>query len=184
MSKLPEFHGTTIVAVRRGGQVALAGDGQVSVEQTIWKSTARKVQRLAGGRVLTGFAGAVADAMTLFDKFDGKLSEHGGILRRAAVELAKEWRSDRILRQLNAMLIVADAESLLLISGTGDVIEPDDDALAIGSGGAYALAAARALLAHTDLTAETIAREALIIAAGLCVYTNDQITVETIGQAS
>ncbi len=175
-----EVHATTIVAVRRDGQVALAGDGQVTVENTILKSNARKVQALAEGRVVAGFAGAVADAMTLFDKFRGRLEESQGSLRRAAIELAKEWRTDKYLRELNALLVVADIETLLLISGTGDVIQPDDDVLAIGSGGNYALAAARALLRHTRLTAAAIAAEALRIAAEVCVYTNDHITIETL----
>lgn len=175
-----EVHATTIVAVRRDGQVALAGDGQVTVENTILKSNARKVQTLAEGRVVAGFAGAVADAMTLFDKFRGRLEESQGSLRRAAIELAKEWRTDKYLRELNALLVVADLETLLLISGTGDVIQPDDDVLAIGSGGNYALAAARALLRHTQLSAADIAAEALRIAAEVCVYTNDQITLETL----
>ncbi|MCC7493788.1 MAG: ATP-dependent protease subunit HslV [Fimbriimonadaceae bacterium] len=178
MSMGTKIRGTTIVAVRRDGCVAVAGDGQVTVESTILKSTARKVQRLADGQVLTGFAGAVADAMTLFEKFRARLEESSGNLKRAAVELAKEWRSDKFLRQLNALLVVADREDLLLISGTGDVIAPDDDVIAIGSGGAYALTAARALLRHTDLPAGAVAREALRLAAEVCIYTNDQITCE------
>ncbi|MBI2299844.1 MAG: ATP-dependent protease subunit HslV [Armatimonadetes bacterium] len=181
MGKPPEFHGTTILAVRRHGQVALGGDGQVSVQDTILKSAARKVQALADGRVLAGFAGSVADAMTLLDRFRAKLDESRGSLRKAAVELAKEWRTDKFLRQLSAMLVVADRDTLLLISGTGDVIEPEDDAIAIGSGGNFALAAARALLRHTELDARSICEEALRIAAGLCVYTNEQLTVETLG---
>lgn len=171
---------TTIVAVRRDGKVALAGDGQVTVGETILKSSARKIQRMAEGRVLAGFAGAVADAMTLFDKFRAKLEEFPGNLRRAAVELAKEWRTDRYLRQLQATLLVADAESMLLVTGTGEVIEPDDDAVATGSGGNFALAAARALLRHTDLTAEAIATESLRLAAELCVYTNERVVVEVL----
>lgn len=174
------LHGTTIVAVRRDGRVAVAGDGQVTLDDTIVKATARKVQALADGEVLAGFAGSVADAMTLLDKFRGHLDSHRRNLRRAAVELAKEWRSDKYLRQLGAYLIVADRESMLLVSGTGDVIEPEGDALAIGSGGNYALAAARALLAHTALDAQTIAVEALRIAAELCIYTNDRFTVEVL----
>jgi len=171
---------TTIVACRRNGEVAIAGDGQVTVDQTILKTGARKVQRLADGKVVAGFAGAVADAMTLFDKFRGKLEESSGNLLRAAVELAKEWRTDKYLRELNALLIVADLEHLLLISGTGDVIQPDDDLLAIGSGGNYALSAGRALLRHTNLSARELVTEALRIASEVCVYTNDHITVEAL----
>jgi ATP-dependent HslUV protease subunit HslV len=180
MKSKGRFRGTTIVAVRRDGQTAIAGDGQVTFDSTVVKSGARKVQVLAEGRVLAGFAGAVADAMTLLDKFRTHLEEHSGNLRRAAIELAKAWRTDKYLRQLNAVLVVADRETLLLISGTGDVIQPDDDVLAIGSGGNYALAAARALLRHTDMPASRIAEEALRLASELCVYTNDQISVETI----
>ncbi|MDK2926227.1 MAG: ATP-dependent HslUV protease, peptidase subunit HslV [Bacillota bacterium] len=173
------FHGTTIVAVRRGGHVAMAGDGQVTFgNNTIMKQGARKVRRLHGGSVVAGFAGSVADAMTLFEKFETKLEEYHGNLQRAAVELAKEWRLDRMLRRLEALLIVADSERLLIISGSGEVIEPDDEVAAVGSGGPYALAAARALLRHTQLSAREVAEEALRIAAGICVYTNDQITVE------
>lgn len=173
------FHGTTIVAVRRGGHVALAGDGQVTFgNNTIMKQGARKVRRLHGGSVVAGFAGSVADAITLFEKFETKLEEYHGNLQRAAVELAKEWRLDRMLRRLEALLIVGDSERLLIISGSGEVIEPDDEVAAVGSGGPYALAAARALIRHTQLSAREIAEEALRIAAGICVYTNDQITVE------
>lgn len=173
------FHGTTVVAVRRDGHVALAGDGQVTFgNNTIMKQGARKVRGLHGGKVLAGFAGSVADAMTLFEKFETKLEEYHGNLQRAAVELAKEWRLDRMLRRLEALLIVADTERVLIISGSGEVIEPDDEVAAIGSGGPYALAAARALLRHTALSARQVAEEALRIAAGICVYTNDQITVE------
>lgn len=175
-----KIRSTTIIAVRRAGQVAVAGDGQVTVDNTILKSNARKVQTMAEGRVIAGFAGAVADAMTLFDKFRARLDESQGNLKRAAVELAKEWRTDKYLRQLNALLVVADQETLLLISGTGDVIQPDDDVIAIGSGGNFALAAARALLRHTELTAPEIATEALRIAAEVCVFTNDHLTVETL----
>ena len=174
------FHATTIVAVRRDSGVAMAGDGQVSTGQTVLKHTAKKVRRLHGGAVLGGFAGATADAFTLFEKFDAKLDKYSGNLVRAAVELAKDWRSDRVLRRLEAMMIVADKDSLLLLSGSGDVIEADDGVVAIGSGGGYALAAARALLEHTDLDAPTIAREAMKAAAEICVYTNDHVTVETI----
>lgn len=174
-----EFRGTTILAVQHGGKTALAGDGQVSQEAVIMKSTARKVRRLYQGRVLAGFAGAVADAQTLFERFEGKLEESRGNLPRAVVELAKDWRTDRVLRRLQALMVVADREHLFVVSGSGEVIEPDDRVAAIGSGGPYALAAARALLRHApSLTAAEIARSALEIAAGICVYTNDVITVE------
>lgn len=175
------FHGTTILSVRRGPQVVIGGDGQVSMGDTVLKGNARKVRRLHHGRVLAGFAGGTADAFTLFERFEGKLEEHRGQLLRAAVELAKEWRTDRMLRRLEAMLAVADAEHSLIISGTGDVIEPEHDLIAIGSGGAYARAAARALLAESALDAESIVRRALGIAAEICVYTNDQLTVEVLG---
>lgn len=182
MPKAPQIRSTTILAVRRNGQTAMAGDGQVTIDQTVVKAHARKIQTLADGKVLAGFAGALADAMTLLDRFRARLEEHGGNLRRAAVELAKEWRTDKYLRQLNAMLLVADAETLLLISGTGDVITPDDDVIAIGSGGNHALAAARALLRHTDLPAREIAEEALRLAAEVCVYTNANLVTEVIGE--
>ncbi|MDQ0286852.1 ATP-dependent HslUV protease subunit HslV [Desulfofundulus luciae] len=173
------FHSTTIVAVHKDGRVALAGDGQVTFGQhTILKHQAKKIRRLHNNRVLAGFAGSVADAFTLFEKFEGKLEAHHGQLQRAAVELAKEWRMDKFLRRLEALLVVADRQHLLVLSGGGEVIEPDDGIAAIGSGGPYALAAARALAKHTDLSAGEIAREALLIAAGICVYTNDRITVE------
>ncbi|GIW06626.1 MAG: ATP-dependent protease subunit HslV [Dehalococcoidia bacterium] len=171
---------TTILAVRRDGRVALAGDGQVTVGDTVMKARARKVRRLHHDSVLVGFAGSVADALTLFDKFEGQLEKHHGNLRRAAVELTKDWRTDRILRRLEAQLVTADRETLLLLSGDGEVIEPDDDVLAIGSGGAYALAAARALLEHSDLDAPTIAQRGLEIAADLCIYTNREIAVLTL----
>lgn len=175
-----ETHATTIVAVKKDGHVAMAGDGQVTLGQSmIMKHTAHKVRRLYGGKVLAGFAGATADAFTLFELFETKLKEMNGNLARAAVEMAKDWRKDKYLRKLEAMLLLADASQLLLLSGTGDVIEPDDDVAAIGSGGPYALAAARALCRHSDLDAETIAREAMGIAAEICVFTNEQITVET-----
>ena len=174
------FHATTVVCVRKDGKVALGGDGQVTLKDTVMKNTASKVRRLADGRVLAGFAGSVSDAFTLFARFEAKLSEFNRNLTRAAVELAKEWRTDKYLRQLEALLAVCDAEKSLLIAGSGEVIEPDDGILAIGSGGGYALAAARALMAHSDLDAEAIAREALKIAAGICIYTNDHITVETL----
>jgi len=175
------FHATTIVAVKKGDRLAIAGDGQVTFgESTIMKHTARKVRRLFHGKVVSGFAGSVADAFTLFEKFEGKLEEYRGNLQRAAVELAKEWRSDKVLQKLEALLIVADAENLLVISGGGEVIEPDDGIAAIGSGGNYALAAARALTAHTDLQPAEIVMEAMKIAAKICVYTNEQISVEEI----
>ncbi len=174
------WHHTTVVAARRNGQVALAADGQVTYSDTILKHTARKVRRMYHDRVIAGFAGAVADAQALADRFEAKLEATSGNLRRAAVEFAKEWRTDRILRRLEAMMIVADRDDLLLVSGDGNVIEPDDDVLAIGSGGAYAAAAARALMRHTSLTAKEIALEAMRIAAELCVYTNDRIQCESI----
>lgn len=172
---------TTVVAVRRGEKTAIGSDGQVTLgESTVLKHKARKVRRLSGGQVLCGFAGSVADAQALQDKFEGKLDAQGGNLRRAAVEFAKEWRTDRILRQLNALMVVADASTLLVVSGDGNVIEPDDDVAGIGSGGPYALAAARALAGHTDLDAEAIVRESLRIAAEICVFSNDHITVEVL----
>ena len=173
------FHATTIVAVRQKGKMAIAGDGQVTFGQSaIMKSTARKVRRLYHGKVVAGFAGSVADAFTLFEKFEAKLEEFNGNLMRASVELAKEWRTDRVLRKLEALLLVADAETLLMISGGGEVIEPDGDVAAIGSGGFYALAAARALVKHTDMEAAEIAKEALTLAADICVFTNHNIKVE------
>ena len=175
------FHATTIVAVRKGGVAAMAGDGQVSHGQTILKGTARKVRRIAEGKVVAGFAGATADAFTLLERFEGKLKEYSGSLLRAAVELTKDWRTDRYLRRLEAMMIVMNEEQTLLLSGTGDVIEPDEGVIAIGSGGSYALAAARALYRHTDKDAASIAREALQIAGEICVYTNGAITLEEVG---
>jgi ATP-dependent HslUV protease subunit HslV len=172
------FQGTTIVAVRKDGQVAIGGDGQVSIESTIVKSTANKVRRMYQGQVLAGFAGSVADALTLYQKFEGKLEEYRGNLKRSAYELAREWRTDRVLRRLEAMMVVANRDDLLLISGNGDVIEPDEGVVAIGSGGAFARAAALALYKHTNLDAETIVREALAIAASICIFTNNNITVE------
>ena len=168
---------TTILAVRRNGKVALGGDGQVTVGDTVMKSNAMKVRTLKGGRLVAGFAGSAADALTLFEKFEEKLERHPGNLSRAAVELAKDWRSDRVLRRLEALLAVTDAEHGFIISGTGDIIEPDDGILAIGSGGSYALAAARALIANTDLSAREIVEKALHIAGEICVYTNTNITV-------
>ncbi|HYB92039.1 MAG TPA: ATP-dependent protease subunit HslV [Candidatus Binataceae bacterium] len=173
------MHGTTILSVRHRGSVVMAGDGQVSVGQTIMKSGARKVRRLYDEKVLAGFAGSTADALTLFDKFEGKLQEFNGVLRRAAVEIAKDWRTDRVLRRLEALLVVADRESSLLISGAGDVIEPDDGILAIGSGGNFALAAARALIRHSpEMTARQIAEGAMKVASEICVYTNDRFVFE------
>jgi ATP-dependent HslUV protease, peptidase subunit HslV len=173
------FRSTTIVAVRRAGKAAMAGDGQVTLGQTVMKGKARKVRRLGeGGRVVAGFAGASADAFTLLDRFEAKLKGHQHNLGRAAVELARDWRTDRYLRRLEAMLIVMDAQTSLLISGTGDVVEPDEGVIAIGSGGNFALAAARALLVHTQLSAADVARESLRIASEICVYTNDNIVVE------
>jgi ATP-dependent HslUV protease, peptidase subunit HslV len=170
---------TTILCVRNAGHVAMAGDGQVSVGQTIMKHTARKVRRLHDDAVLAGFAGSTADALTLFEKFEGKLQEYSGSLRRAAVEMAKDWRTDRVLRRLEAMLVVADRESSLLISGLGDVVEPDDGILAIGSGGNYALAAARALVRHIPtMSAREVAENAMRVAAEICVYTNDRFIIE------
>lgn len=166
---------TTILAVRRGGEVALAGDGQITVGDLVMKHTARKIRTLHKDRVLAGFAGAVADALTLFEKFEGHLEKHAGNLRRSAVEMAKEWRTDRYLRRLEAWLLVADFEHLLVLSGDGEVIEPDGSLAAIGSGGGYALAAARALLEHTPLSAAQIARSAMEIAADVCIYTNRNI---------
>ena len=174
------IHATTVVSVRHRGRVAVAGDGQVSVGQTIMKAGARKVRKVYHDRVLAGFAGAAADAFTLFSRFEAKLEEHRGNLPRAAVELAKEWRMDRVLRRLEALLAVSDADSTFILSGTGDVIEPDDGLVGIGSGGPYALAAARALCMHSQLEAPEIAEQAMRIAAGICVYTNDHITVLTL----
>jgi len=173
-------HSTTILAVRKDGQTAVGGDGQVSIEQTIVKHGARKVRRLFQERVVAGFAGAAGDALALFERFEGKLDAAAGNLPRAAYELVKDWRTDRSLRQLAALLIVADKDHLLLVSGNGDLLEPDDGIAAIGSGGPYALAAARALVAHTDLSAEQVVRQALEITADICVYTNRNLTVEVL----
>ena len=173
------FHATTIVAVKRNGKTAIAGDGQVTFgEHTIMKATAKKVRRLYHDKVIAGFAGSVADAFTLFEKFVDKLEQCHGHLQRAAVELAKDWRTDKILRKLEALLLVADSEKILMLSGTGEVIEPDGDVAAIGSGGFYALAAGRALITHTEMTAAEIAKESLSIAADICVFTNQNIIVE------
>jgi ATP-dependent HslUV protease subunit HslV len=177
---MKELRGTTIVAVSRGGRVAVAGDGQVSMGSTVLKQTARKIRRLHDGKVVAGFAGGTADAFTLFEKFEAKLSEFRGNLRRSAVELAKDWRTDRVLRRLEALMVVTDGKDLMLLSGGGDVVEPDDGLIGIGSGGSYALAAARALMRHTELSAAEIAREAVETAAGICVYTNGNVAVEEI----
>jgi ATP-dependent HslUV protease subunit HslV len=171
---------TTILGVRHRGGVAIAGDGQVTLDKTVMKHNATKVRRMYNGQVLAGFAGSAADALSLFQRFDGKLEEYRGNLRRAAVELSKEWRTDRILRRLEALLVVLDKDAAFLLSGSGDVIEPDDGLVAVGSGGPFALAAARALVAHTGLDAAAVAREAMKIAAGICIYTNDHISVESL----
>lgn len=177
MSIFPRVRATTILAVRKDGRIAIGGDGQVSFGETVMKSRAQKVRAMKGGRILAGFAGAVADAMTLFDKFEEKVERYPGNLPRAVVELAKDWRSDRVLRRLEAMLVVGDAEHLFVIAGTGEVIEPDDGVLAIGSGGPYALAAARALTTNTELSPAEVVQRALTIAGEICVYTNTNITV-------
>jgi ATP-dependent HslUV protease subunit HslV len=178
-----QFRGTTILLVRRGNQVVIGGDGQVSLGQTVMKGNARKVRRLFGDKVIAGFAGGTADAFTLFERFEGKLEKHSGNLVRAAVEMAKDWRTDRVLRRLEAMLVVADKQSSLLISGNGDVIEPEHNVAAIGSGGPYAQAAARALMENTELDARTIVERALTIAADICVYTNHHLTLEELEAA-
>ena len=175
----PVWRRTTILSVRKGGRVVVAGDGQVSLGQTVMKANARKVRRLANGKVIAGFAGATADAFTLFERLEAKLEQHPGNLTRAAVELAKDWRTDRYLRRLEAMLAVSDAQTSLILSGSGDVVEPEDGLIGIGSGGNFALAAARALL-PLDLSAEDIARRAMKIAADICVYTNHEITLESL----
>ena len=172
------FHGTTILAIRHNGKVVMVGDGQVSLGQTVMKRSARKVRKLYHDKIVAGFAGATADAFTLFEKFEAKLEQFNGNLKRAAVELAKDWRTDRVLRRLEALLVIADANDLLVISGSGDVIEPDDGVIAIGSGGNYALAAARVLVKHSQLDARTIAEEAMKQAAEICIYTNSQLTFE------
>jgi ATP-dependent HslUV protease subunit HslV len=176
----PMFHGTTIICVRKNNEIALAGDGQVTLGNTVMKHSARKLRRMYDDRVLAGFAGSTADAFTLFERFDAKLQEYRGNLPRAAVALGKDWRTDRMLRRLEALLIVADIETTLILSGAGDIIEPDDGVAAIGSGGPYALAAARALLGHSELSAREIAEQSLRIAAGICIYTNDSILVEAL----
>jgi ATP-dependent HslUV protease subunit HslV len=178
---LSSIHATTILAVKRDNVVALAGDGQMTMGDIVLKHTARKIRRLYHDKVISGFAGAVADALQLFDKFESELERNNGNLRKSAVDLAKEWRTDRFLRRLEATLLVADQQTILVITGEGEVIEPDGDTIAIGSGGAYAQAAATALLAHTTMSAPDIARTAMEIAADLCIYTNRQIMVETMG---
>jgi ATP-dependent HslUV protease subunit HslV len=172
------IRGTTVVAVRRGDKVAMAGDGQVTMGNTVMKSNARKIRKIYDGKILVGFAGATADAFTLFERFEGKVKEYGGDITRAAVELAKDWRTDRILRRLEALLLVADRRATFLISGTGDVVEPDEGVIAIGSGGSYAYAAARAYLEASELSAHDIAEKSLRIAAEICIYTNSVILVE------
>jgi ATP-dependent HslUV protease subunit HslV len=184
MASMEQFHGTTIVSVRRktpqGDQVAIGGDGQVTLGNIVIKGTARKVRRLYHGKVLAGFAGATADAFTLFERFEAKLEKHQGHLTRAAVELTKDWRTDRVLRKLEAMLAVADATTSLIITGNGDVLEPEDGVIAIGSGGAYAQSAAKALIENTELSAEQIVRKSLAIAGEICIYTNMNHTVEAL----
>jgi ATP-dependent HslUV protease subunit HslV len=177
---MEQFHGTTIVSARRGARVALGGDGQVTLGNVVVKASARKVRRLYEDRILAGFAGGTADAFTLFERFEAKLEKHQGNLLRSAVELAKDWRTDRMLRRLEAMLVVCDAQSSLIISGNGDVLEPEQGLVAIGSGGPYAQAAARALLDHTQMQPEEIVKQALVIAGDLCIYTNQQHVIETI----
>jgi ATP-dependent HslUV protease subunit HslV len=176
----PLIHATTVICVRRDGKVAMAGDGQVTIGNTVMKQGAAKVRRLYNDRILAGFAGSAADAFALFSRFEGKLEEYRGNMERSVVELAKDWRLDKYLRQLQAFLIVANEEKAYLLSGTGDLIQPDDGILAIGSGGSFALAAARALMSHTKMTASEIAKESMLIAAGICIYTNDHITIETL----
>ncbi len=179
-TRSPRAHGTTVLAVRRDDKTAIAADGQVTLGDTVVKHGAKKLRRLSNGQVLAGFAGTTADAQALFTKFEGKLQEYRGNLERASVELAKDWRTDRVLRRLDALLLVADSQHVFLLSGNGDLIEPDDGVIAIGSGGPYALAAARALLSHTKLSAAQVATEAMQVAAGICVYTNSQIMLEEI----
>ena len=175
---MEEIRGTTILSVRRGGKVVIGGDGQVSMGNTVMKGNARKVRRLYKGQVLAGFAGATADAFTLFERFEGKLEKHSGHLTRAAVELAKDWRTDRMLRRLEALLVVANKEASLILTGTGDVVEPEDSLMAIGSGGSYAQAAARAMLDTTELSAREVVERGLSIAADICVYTNHNLVIE------
>jgi len=179
---MQQFRGTTILGVRRNGRVVIGGDGQVSLGSTVLKGNARKVRRLYQNKVIAGFAGGTADAFTLFERFEAKLEQHSGNLTRSAVELAKDWRTDRALRRLEALLIVADTQTLLTLSGNGDVIEPEHDLAAIGSGGSFAAAAARALLEHTELSARDIVVNAMNIAADICIYTNQQLTIEELGE--
>ena len=174
------FHGTTILSVRRGDDVVIAGDGQVTFGNTVLKAGARKVRRLGDGKVVVGFAGATADAFALFERLEGKLEQHPGQLTRACVEMAKDWRTDRYLRRLEAMMAVADKTVSLMLTGNGDVLEPEDGIIGIGSGGPFALAAAKALMAETELPAEEVARRAMLIAADICIYTNDQIVIERV----
>lgn len=178
MRRLPEFRGTTILCVRRDNRLAMGGDGQVTMGESVVKARAKKIRRLANDKVVAGFAGSTADALSLFGRFEQKIEEYHGNLHRAVVELAKEWRTDRALRHLEALLIVADQKSTFLVSGTGDVIEPDDGIVAIGSGGPYALAAARALAKHTDLDAKEIVKEAMLLSSQICIFSNDQIVIE------
>jgi len=180
-TNFPDWHGTTILAVRKNGKTVVAGDGQVSMGQTVVKGNARKVRTLAGGKVIAGFAGATADAFTLIERLEAKLEQFPGQLARACVELAKDWRADRYLRRLEAMLLVADETQIYTVTGVGDVLEPEGGVAAIGSGGNYALAAAKALAENTDFSAEEVARRAMAIAAEICVYTNGSLTVETLG---
>lgn len=175
------IHGTTILAVRRDGKVALAGDGQVTLNATVLKHKAKKIRRLYHDKIVAGFSGSTADAFTLFEKYENKLEQFNGNMTRAAVELAKDWRTDKVLRRLEALLIIADKDHCFIISGSGDVIEPDDSVTAVGSGGPYAQAAAKALLEHTNLSAREIAQESLKIAATICIYTNNQILIEEVG---
>lgn len=179
-SEPASWHGTTILSVRKGDQIVIAGDGQVTLGQTVLKGSARKVRRLGDGSILSGFAGATADAFTLFERLEAKLEQYPGQLTRACVELAKDWRTDRYLRRLEAMMAVADKETSLVLSGNGDVLEPDDGIIGIGSGGSFALAAARAMIDVEGLDAEAIARKAMAIAGEICIYTNDQITLESL----
>jgi ATP-dependent HslUV protease subunit HslV len=181
---LEQYRGTTILAVRRGGQVVIGGDGQVSLGNTIMKGNARKVRRLYHDKVIAGFAGGTADAFTLFERFEGKLEKHQGHLTKAAVEMAKDWRTDRVLRRLEALLLVADGTATLMISGNGDVIEPENNLIAIGSGGSFAQAAATALYENTELTAREIVEKGLNIAASICIYTNNNLTIEALGEKS
>lgn len=184
MGKQATFRGTTILCVRRGGSLAMGGDGQVTMGESVIKQKARKIRRLAGDKVLAGFAGSTADALSLFARFEQKIDEYHGNLNRAVVELAKDWRTDRALRHLEALLIVSDDKSTFLVSGTGDVIEPDDGIVAIGSGGPFALAAARALAKHTQLSAREIVEEAMRLAGEICIFTNNQIYIEELNSSS